>query len=105
MIVKPSLTIAQGLEHRAEGPKMTFKSYEDYDGGQMFKDEITGKVVRSIKYIKLVVLVLVNRQAAPCSQWCKSIGGKIFLIKYPLNHRLMVGGVWYCPVPRVGKQR
>lgn len=75
MIVKPSLTIAQGLEHRAEGPKMTFKSYEDYDGGQVFKDEITGKVVRSIKYIKLVVLVLVNRQAAPCSQWCKSIGG------------------------------
>ena len=50
MIVKPSLTIAQGLEHRAEGPKMTFKSYEDYDGGQVFKDEVTGKVVRSVNH-------------------------------------------------------
>lgn len=52
MIVKPSLTIAQGLEHRAEGPKMTFKSCEDYDGGQVFKDEITGKVVSRYKSYK-----------------------------------------------------
>ena len=68
MIVKPSSTIAQGLERRAEGPKITFKSYEDDDGGQVFKCEITGKVVRDIIHIKLVDLVSASHQTTPCSQ-------------------------------------